>query len=49
MVLGSIAALALMIAQIIINASTGCMCCKRGPQPSNANWRVALVCFVFSW
>ncbi|XP_059453559.1 uncharacterized protein LOC132184085 [Corylus avellana] len=49
MVLGSIAALALMIAQIIINASTGCMCCKRGPQPSNANWRLALVCFVFSW
>ncbi|XP_062145593.1 uncharacterized protein LOC133853530 isoform X2 [Alnus glutinosa] len=49
MALGSIAALALMIAQIIINASTGCMCCKRSPHPSNSNWRIALVCFVLSW
>lgn len=49
MALGLIAALALMMAQIIINASTGCMCCQRSPYPSDSSWRVALICFVFSW
>ncbi|KAB1205505.1 hypothetical protein CJ030_MR7G025998 [Morella rubra] len=49
MFLGLFAALALMIAQIIIYVSTGCICCQRSPYPSNSTWRVALVCFVFSW
>ncbi|PQM41252.1 uncharacterized protein Pyn_13349 [Prunus yedoensis var. nudiflora] len=47
--LGVTAAVALMVAQIIINVSTGCICCKRSPQPSNSNWTVALFCFVVSW
>ncbi|KAG6650112.1 hypothetical protein CIPAW_06G020100 [Carya illinoinensis] len=49
MALGLTAALALMIAQIIINVSTGCICCQKSPHPSDSNWKVALVCFVFSW
>jgi hypothetical protein len=48
MALGLTAALSLMIAQIIINVSTGCICCKRSPLPSS-NWTVALICFVVSW
>lgn len=47
--LGFTAAMALMVAQIIINVSTGCICCKRSPQPSNSNWTIALICFVVSW
>ncbi|KAB2612208.1 hypothetical protein D8674_042008 [Pyrus ussuriensis x Pyrus communis] len=47
--LGVTAAVALMLAHIIINVSTGCICCKRSPHPSNSNWTVALFCFVFSW
>ncbi|KAK4587760.1 hypothetical protein RGQ29_018959 [Quercus rubra] len=49
MALGLTSALSLMIAQIIINVSTGCICCKRNPHPSNSNWIVALICFVVSW
>ncbi|KAK7821653.1 hypothetical protein CFP56_037517 [Quercus suber] len=48
MALGLTSALSLMIAQIIINVSTGCICCKRNPHPSNSNWTVALICFVVS-
>lgn len=47
--LGLTAALALMISQIVINVSTGCICCRRSPQIPDSNWRVALVCFVLSW
>ncbi|CAL5367898.1 unnamed protein product [Camellia sinensis] len=46
--LGLTAALALMVAQIIINVTTGCICCRRGPHQSNSNWTVALICFVVS-
>ncbi|KDP21796.1 hypothetical protein JCGZ_00583 [Jatropha curcas] len=49
MALGLTSAVALMIAQVIINVATGCICCKRSPQPSNSNWTIALVCFVVSW
>ncbi|XP_030502127.2 protein VASCULATURE COMPLEXITY AND CONNECTIVITY [Cannabis sativa] len=49
MALGLTAAAALMIAQVIINGSTGCICCKRSTQPLNSNWKMALVCFVVSW
>ncbi|PIN03641.1 hypothetical protein CDL12_23841 [Handroanthus impetiginosus] len=38
-----------MIAQIIINVATGCICCRKGPHQSNSNWTLALVCFVVSW
>uniref|UniRef100_A0A5B6ZRW9 Transmembrane protein n=1 Tax=Davidia involucrata TaxID=16924 RepID=A0A5B6ZRW9_DAVIN len=47
--LGLTAAVALMIAQIIINVASGCICCRRGPRQSNSNWTLALVCFVVSW
>ncbi|KAA8540131.1 hypothetical protein F0562_026823 [Nyssa sinensis] len=47
--LGLTAAVALMIAQIIINVASGCICCRRGPRQSNANWTLALICFVVSW
>ncbi|KAL6132324.1 hypothetical protein ACLB2K_070695 [Fragaria x ananassa] len=47
--LGFTAAVSLMVAHIIINVSTGCICCKRIPQPSNSNWTIALICFVVSW
>ncbi|XP_027355949.1 uncharacterized protein LOC113865532 [Abrus precatorius] len=47
--LGLTAALALMISQIVINVSTGCICCRRSPRIPDSNWKVALVCFVLSW
>ncbi|XP_057507389.1 protein VASCULATURE COMPLEXITY AND CONNECTIVITY-like isoform X1 [Actinidia eriantha] len=47
--LGLTAAAALLVAQIIINVTTGCICCRRGPHQSNSNWTLALVCFVVSW
>ncbi|KAL3521746.1 hypothetical protein ACH5RR_019895 [Cinchona calisaya] len=47
--LGLTAAMALMIAQIIINVTTGCICCKRGPHQGNTNWKLALLCFIVSW
>lgn len=49
LVLGLTAAVALMNAQIIINVATGCICCRRGPHQANANWKLALVCFIVSW
>ncbi|KAK3042785.1 hypothetical protein RJ639_001058 [Escallonia herrerae] len=49
MALGLSAAMALMIAQITVNVATGCICCRRGPHQSNANWTLALVCFIVSW
>lgn len=49
MPLGLTAAVALMIAQVMINIATGCICCRRGPHPSNSNWTLALICFVVSW
>ncbi|XP_021282302.1 uncharacterized protein LOC110415120 [Herrania umbratica] len=47
--LGLTAAVALLIAQIIINSSTGCICCKRTRQSWNSNWTKALVFYVVSW
>ncbi|WCJ27930.1 hypothetical protein M5689_009646 [Euphorbia peplus] len=49
MALGLTSALSLMIAQVIINVATGCICCKTTRTPSNSNWTLALVCFVVSW
>ncbi|KAH7839596.1 hypothetical protein Vadar_006121 [Vaccinium darrowii] len=47
--LGLTAAMALLVAQIIINVTSGCFCCKRGPRQSNSNWTLALICYVVSW
>ncbi|KAH6771007.1 transmembrane protein [Perilla frutescens var. hirtella] len=47
--LGLTAAVALMIAQIIINIATGCACCRKGLHQSYSNWTFALACFVVSW
>lgn len=49
LVLGLAAAVSLMIAQIIINVATGCICCRKGSHQSSSSWSVALVCFVVSW
>ncbi|XP_051143236.1 protein VASCULATURE COMPLEXITY AND CONNECTIVITY [Andrographis paniculata] len=49
MALGLTAAVALIVAQAIINITTGCVCCRKGPHQSNSNWTLALVCFVVSW
>lgn len=45
--LGFTAALSLLFAQITIKASTGCVCCIRGPRPPK--WRTAVICFTVSW
>ncbi|XP_061357349.1 protein VASCULATURE COMPLEXITY AND CONNECTIVITY isoform X1 [Gastrolobium bilobum] len=47
--LGLTAALALMLSQVVINVSTGCICCRKSHRIPDSNWRVALVCFVLSW
>lgn len=47
--LGLTAAVCLMVAQVIINVATGCICCRRGPQSSTSHWTLAIVCFVVSW
>lgn len=47
--LGLTAAVALVVAQIIINVATGCVCCRKGPHQSYSNWTTALVCFLVSW
>ncbi|XP_076941883.1 protein MODIFYING WALL LIGNIN-1-like [Bidens hawaiensis] len=46
--LGLTAAVSLMIAQIVINVATGCICCIR-EHPSTLNWTLGLLCFVISW
>jgi hypothetical protein len=47
--LGLMSAVALMVAQSIINTVAGCICCKRHPVPSDTNWSVALISFIVSW
>lgn len=47
--LGLTAAVALMMAQAIINAVAGCICCKKHLHPSGTNWTVGLISFIFSW
>ncbi|XP_078152343.1 protein VASCULATURE COMPLEXITY AND CONNECTIVITY-like isoform X2 [Carex rostrata] len=49
LVLGFVAALSLLVAQIIINAVAGCLCCKTRPPSSNSRWTNALICFILSW
>ncbi|GAV86951.1 DUF1218 domain-containing protein [Cephalotus follicularis] len=47
--LGLTASVALLVAQLIINVVSGCICCRKGPRPANPNWTLALICFVLSW
>lgn len=47
--LGLTAALSLLLAQVMINVSTGCVCCVRGARPPASKWRTAVICFVISW
>ncbi|CAL9194954.1 unnamed protein product [Musa hybrid cultivar] len=47
--LGLISALALMMAQAIINTVAGCICCKKHPHPSGTNWTLGLISFIASW
>ncbi|KAE9464614.1 hypothetical protein C3L33_03452, partial [Rhododendron williamsianum] len=47
--LGLAAAVTLLVAQIIINVTSGCICCKRGSYQSNSSWTIAVICFVVSW
>ncbi|KAM7253784.1 hypothetical protein ACFE04_031466 [Oxalis oulophora] len=47
--LGLIAAVSLMLAQILINVFTGCVCCITRSYPQNTNWRLAFVFFLLSW
>jgi Protein of unknown function (DUF1218) len=49
LLLGLTSAVALMMAQAIINTVAGCICCKKHPHPSDKNWTVALVSFIVSW
>ncbi|URE14656.1 hypothetical protein MUK42_10540 [Musa troglodytarum] len=46
--LGLISALALMMAQAIINTVAGCICCKKHPHPSGTNWTVG-VSFIIAF
>ncbi|KAL5224226.1 hypothetical protein ABZP36_010865 [Zizania latifolia] len=47
--LGLLSAVTLVVAQSIINTFAGCICCKKHPVPSDANWSVALISFIVSW
>ncbi|WOL13221.1 hypothetical protein Cni_G21990 [Canna indica] len=47
--LGLISAVALMVAQAIINTVAGCICCKKYPNPSDTNWTIGLISFIASW
>ncbi|XP_072969010.1 protein DESIGUAL 2 [Typha angustifolia] len=49
LVLGLTSAVALMMAQAIINTVAGCICCKKHPHPSDTNWTVGLISFIISW
>ncbi|RZR91950.1 hypothetical protein BHM03_00020141, partial [Ensete ventricosum] len=44
-----ISALALTIAQAIINTIAACICCRKHSQPSGSNWTVGLISFLASW
>lgn len=47
--LGLTAAAALMMVQIIVNVSAGCICCRKGSHQSTPHWTLALICFSLSW
>ncbi|XP_039123864.1 uncharacterized protein LOC120260449 [Dioscorea cayenensis subsp. rotundata] len=47
--LGLTAALALLVAQLIINIVAGCVCCQRHQNSSNSNRTLALISLIVSW
>lgn len=48
--LGTTAGLALLVAQVIVNVSAGCLCCARGgPYRASSNRTIAIICLVVSW
>ncbi|XP_074294184.1 uncharacterized protein LOC141621988 [Silene latifolia] len=49
MALGIVAAILLLIQQIVISVGAGCFCCSRHPCPSGCGGICSIVCFVFSW
>ncbi|KAL2921518.1 hypothetical protein RDABS01_013009 [Bienertia sinuspersici] len=51
MALGIVAAIILLIEQILISGATGCFCCRGTPTscPSTCKGITGLVCFIFSW
>ncbi|MQL91990.1 hypothetical protein Taro_024609 [Colocasia esculenta] len=48
LVLGLASAVALMMAQAIINAVAGCICCKKRPESSGTNWTIGIT-FVIAF
>ncbi|OAY80737.1 hypothetical protein ACMD2_09657 [Ananas comosus] len=46
LVLGLASAVALMMAQAIINTVAGCICCKKHPHPSGTNWTVGVTFII---
>ncbi|XP_057826314.1 protein DESIGUAL 2 [Cryptomeria japonica] len=48
--LGITAAVALLLAQIIVNSVVGCICCLYGNRyPPSSNRTIAVICLVVSW
>lgn len=48
--LGTTSGLALLVAQLIVNISAGCLCCARGgPYRASSNRTIAIICLVVSW
>lgn len=47
--LGITAAVSLLVAQIVINVASGCICCRTNPYTSTSHWTLALFCFIISW
>lgn len=50
LLLGTTSGLALLVAQLIVNISAGCLCCARGgPYRASSNRTIAIICLVVSW
>ncbi|XP_074294183.1 uncharacterized protein LOC141621987 [Silene latifolia] len=49
MALGIVAAILLLMQQIVISVGAGCFCCSRHPCPSDCPGICSIICFVFSW
>lgn len=50
LILGTTSGLALLVAQVIVNVSAGCLCCARGgPYRASSNRTIAIICLVVSW
>ncbi|CAA6673761.1 unnamed protein product [Spirodela intermedia] len=47
--LGLAAAGLLVLAQVIIHAFAGCLCCKNRTSSSGGYWTAAWIAFIFSW